>query len=318
MKTRVITVVLSMMAGTTLATAATAPFVERQVLGFDVRLVAAPPAGTTNYLVTERPPFGDVGNISHSGSYDPATRTVIFGPFSDGEARTLTYTDYSPCGSEGRFGVSGEAAANGAVSAIVGDDYVEIPPFPPLDIRLLLRWRPLSQQIAIQVMGGSGEPCFILASTNLQDWVYLGDLGSVFQGFELVDTEAPSQPCRFYRAQTIPLPQPLGTWDYQGYDAQGSLVVTGLLSFTSSVNPLAGTWDFRPVHTPHQSAHFVGLGTFTNAILSGSQVTVDLTTMIDNSFRLVGLIVGDQFTGQWHWDGEGPSESGSAAASRRR
>ena len=210
MKTRISMIVLMMVAATTLVAATEAPFVERHVIGFNVSLLAAPPSGVTNYLVKERPPFGDVGDISHGGSYDPVTRTILFGPFEDSQSRTLTYADSPPDGSYGRFVFSGEAVANGISSAIVGDDYTEIPPFPPLsDVRLLLRWRPLSKQVAIQLMGGTGAPCFILASTNLQDWVSVGDLGNVFQGFELVDAEAPNHPCRFYRAQTIPPPPQL-------------------------------------------------------------------------------------------------------------
>ena len=181
------------------------PFVERQVLGFNVRLVARPPAGVTNYLVREKPPFGQPGNISHGGSYDPATRTILFGPFADGQSRLLTYTDSPPLGSWGRFVFAGEAVANATSSAVVGDDYTEIPyfPSPPLEARLLLRWRPLSQQVALQRIGGGGAPWFVLASTNLQNWVYVGDLGNVFEGFELVDAGAPSHPWRFYRAQNI-------------------------------------------------------------------------------------------------------------------
>jgi hypothetical protein len=200
------------------------PFVERQSLGFRVRLEAWPPLWATNYIVQEHPPFPNPANISQGGSFDSKSGIITFGPFNDNLARTLTYEDPPPLGSYGRFVFSGEAAANGTSAAIVGDGYLEIPPFPALDVRLLLRWRPLSQQVAIQLIGGSGAPCFILASTNLQDWAYLGDLGNVFQGFELVDAEAPNHPYRFYRAQTIPPPAPpLGSREYQGVNAQGQL-----------------------------------------------------------------------------------------------
>jgi hypothetical protein len=317
MKTTFITAVLPLVAGATLVAAAAAPSVERQVLGFDVRLVARPPPGTTNYLVKERPPFGELGNISHGGVYDPATRTLVFGPFEDGQARTLTYADCPPDGAEGRFAYSGEAVANGNASAIVGDDYVEIPPFPPLGVRLVLRWRPLSQQMAIQLLGE--EPCFVLASTNLQDWVPVGSINPVFGGIELVDTAAPSHPCRFYRAQTIPPPaRPLGDWAYQALDAQGSLIVTGVVTFATASNPIAGSWDFQSVQTPHRSAHPVGQGSFTDAVVAGSQVTVPVSRIIDNSFTLIGDMGGDDYIGRWCWDGEGPSQSGSFMARRKR
>jgi hypothetical protein len=220
-----INIVLLMVAGTTLVTASHGPFVERQVLGYTVRLVAGPPPGVTNYLVRESPPFGQPGTISDGGSYDPATGTILFGPFEDGENRVLTYTDLPPLGSWGRFGFTGEAVANGTSSAVVGDDYTEIPYFhsPPLEARLLLRWRPLSQQVALQRIGGGGAPWFLLASSNLQDWSYVGDLGNVFQGFELVDAGASSQACRFYRAQNIPTPDPVKlAWIAPGTFTMGS------------------------------------------------------------------------------------------------
>jgi uncharacterized delta-60 repeat protein len=297
-------------------------FVERQVLGFKVRLVATPPPGATNYLVKERPPFGAVANISHGGAYDPATRTLVFGPFNDNLPRTLTYEDSPPLGDQGRYFFTGEAVANGTSSAIAGDDYLEIPSFPPQGFRVLPRWRPLSQQTVLQLVRGSGEPCFVWASTNLLDWEMAGELRSVFDGFEWVDAAAPNHPRRFYRAQTIPppvqQPQLLGAWAYQGYDAQGSLVVTGRLSFTTNVDQLAGTWEFQSLQSPRQTAHYLGQGAFAQIRWSGTAVTIDLTPpgMIDNSFGLVGDLGTNTYSGQWHWDGEGPSQSGSFTAQR--
>jgi hypothetical protein len=316
MKTTIISTVLPLVAGAALAAAAAAPFVERQIVGYDVRLVAMPPAGVTSYFIKEKPPFGEVGNISEGGSYDPATRTLTFGPFNDGQNRTLTYADSSPAGAEGRFACSGEAVADGVSSAIVGDDYVEIPPFPPLGVRLLLRWRPLSQQMAIQLLGQ--EPCFVLASTNLLDWVPVGSINPVFGGFELADAKAPNHPRRFYRAQTIPPPpQPLGNWTYQAFDAQGSLIVTGLVTFATATSPITGTWEFQAVQTPPSTAHAVGQGSYADAVISGSQVTVPVRRIIDNYFTLIGDMGGDDYIGRWYWDGEGPSQSGAFTAKRK-
>ena len=316
MKATFLTTVLPLVAGATLAAAATGPFVERQVLGVDIRLVATPPPGTTNYQVQEKPPFGEVGNISHGGVFDPATRTILFGPFEDGQARPLTYTGFPPDGAEGRFPISGEAVADGVSSAVVGDDYVEIPPFPPLGIRLVLRWRPLSGQTALQLIGV--EPCFLFASTNLQDWVPVGTISPVFGGSELVDTAAPSHPFRFYRAQTIPPPgQLLGDWAYQAFDAAGSLIVTGVVTFATATNPINGTWDFQAVQTPLTTADAVGQGSFTDAVVEGSRVMVPVRRIIDNDFTLIGNMGGDEYVGEWEWSGEGPSQSGAFTARRK-
>jgi hypothetical protein len=248
--------------------------------------------------------------------FDPATRTVVFGPFNDGQSRTLTYADAPPLGAEGRFVFSGEAVANGTSSAIVGDDYLEIPPFPALDVRLVIRWRPLTQQIAVQVQGG--QPCFVLASTNLQDWVYVGDVNPVLGGFELVDTAASDYPHRFYRARTIPPPpvQPLGDWAYQGFDARGSLIVTGIVTFATATNPLAGGWDFKPARTPLLSGHYVGQETFDEGELTDQQVMVRRLRAIDNEFMLSGQMGGDDWVGTWSHSVEGPTETGTFVAQR--
>jgi len=107
----------------------------------------------------------------------------------------------------------------------VGDSYLEIPAFPPRGFRLVLRWRPLTQQTALQLIGGSSEPCFALASSNLLDWVILGEIRSVASEFELVDTAAPRHGYRFYRAQTIP-PPPVSSIKTSGNTADNSLAGT--------------------------------------------------------------------------------------------
>lgn len=98
-----------------------APFVTREVEGFTVRLRAAPLANVTTYTVEDQPPSGPAVNLSHGGTFDPATGRVRFGPFTDLEPRTLTYSVVVPLGEclrPARF--EGFVAANGRQLPIVG------------------------------------------------------------------------------------------------------------------------------------------------------------------------------------------------------
>src|SRR6266508_627050 len=48
----------------------------------------------------------------------------------------------------------------------------------------------------------------------------------------------------FYRVAWLDAAAHAGTYNYSGYDAQGSLVVTGRLVLSAETNPLTGLWVF--------------------------------------------------------------------------
>ncbi len=218
------------------------PFVERHILGCQVTLYANPPPGLTSYSVKERPPFGNPGAINAGGSFDPAMGIITFGPFNGGEARSLSYVDAPPDGASGHFPVVGEAVADGTPVAIVGDAYVDLAPFPPPSLRLLLRLRPLSHQTVVQLEGNRNAIYQLQASTNLVDWANAGVVATPEGIGEWNDPEPAPNTCRFYRAWLInPPAQPFGSWDYQGYDSSGQLIATGLLMFTTATPPFSGT-----------------------------------------------------------------------------
>jgi hypothetical protein len=311
--------------GTLLGQGQTTPFVERHILGCQVILYANPPPGLSSYAVIERPPFGNPAGINEGGLFDPATGLITFGPFSGGEARSLSYSDAPPDGASGHFAVVGEAVADGSSVAIVGDGYVDLAAFPPPSLRLLLRLRPLSHQTVVQLEGDRNAIYQLQASTNLADWMNVGVVPTPEGIGEWLDPEPAPNTCRFYRAGLILAPAQLfGSWDYHGYDSAGQLIATGFLTFTTTMPSFSGTWEFHSVQSPRQTAHYEGQGAFTEVTLVGSAMTIDLTPrgMIDNSFRLVGQIDGGMvgqtifwnYTGQWHWDGEGPSQSGAFTA----
>jgi hypothetical protein len=298
----------------------TAPFVERQILGFQVTLQANPPPEVSSYSLKERPPFGNPGNLSQGGSFDPATGIITFGPFSGGEARTLSYVDWPPDGAAGLFPVTGEAIADGSAVPVVGDGYVDIAPFPPPSLRLLLRLRPLSHQTVVQIEGDIGAVYQLQTSLNLMDWTDTGVVATPEgMGEWRAPEPAPNSRC-FYRAWLIPPPtQLVGDWDYQAFDSASNLVVTGLVAFANSTNPLSGNYRFDPVSGGQASGHWLREGTFANGVLAGAQVTLDLTEpgSVDNSFRLTGVVVGNTFSGQWVWSGEGPTQTGTFVARRK-
>ncbi|HOK76666.1 MAG TPA: PQQ-binding-like beta-propeller repeat protein [Verrucomicrobiota bacterium] len=69
---------------------------------FVVTIQTAEIVGHGFYVIWDTPPQGwTVGQISNGGFYDPTSKTVKFGPFYDGIARTLTYEVTPPAGDTG-------------------------------------------------------------------------------------------------------------------------------------------------------------------------------------------------------------------------
>ena len=108
-----------------------------------VSLTVTPPTGTTAYAVEDRLPEGwTIGPlIGDGGQYDAVHRTVKFGPFVDGSARTLTYEAQSSVNSQGVARFVGSVSADGNLIPIGGAS--EITPsvlhpadFTPADNRL--------------------------------------------------------------------------------------------------------------------------------------------------------------------------------------
>jgi hypothetical protein len=93
---------------------------------FNVELRAEPPSGSHAYAVEDRPP-GDwtVSEVSHEGAFDAVTGKVKFGPFTDGEARTLSYGVTPPPTAAGRVEFAGSSSIDGKVYPIAGDQLVE-------------------------------------------------------------------------------------------------------------------------------------------------------------------------------------------------
>lgn len=110
-----------------------------------------------------------------------------------------------------------------------------------------------------------------------------------------------SQPLAFYRVVWTDAPpaQPVGDWEYNGFSAEGVLVVTGLVSITS-LEPISGTVVFQ---NAAPNLHPVGSGAFTNGIILGSNMLqIPLPTGFSrDNFRLAGQMALDEYWGRWSY-----------------
>lgn len=117
------------------------PFVARELPGgyspgarLLVVLKASPENSVKVYAIEDAPPAQwAIGQISDGGTYDGATKKVKFGPFFDGNARTLTYEVIPPANESGQKQFSGTASADGLVSPIGGNFAVEPAVLHPAD-----------------------------------------------------------------------------------------------------------------------------------------------------------------------------------------
>ncbi|HEV8544235.1 MAG TPA: Calx-beta domain-containing protein [Verrucomicrobiae bacterium] len=95
-------------------------------VAFMVTLQAAPARGTRAYAVEDLPPKGwQVSEISNDGVFDAQTGKVKFGPYTDDQARTLTYKVAPPATANGRYEFGGSSSANDQSFPIAGDRLIE-------------------------------------------------------------------------------------------------------------------------------------------------------------------------------------------------
>jgi hypothetical protein len=82
---------------------------------------ASPATNILAYAVSDTVPTGWlVSNISDDGTFDPATGTVLWGPFFDALTRSLAYEVTPPAGATGAAEFSGTASFGGNTVAILG------------------------------------------------------------------------------------------------------------------------------------------------------------------------------------------------------
>ncbi len=106
----------------------------------------------------------------------------------------------------------------------------------------------------------------------------------------------------FYRVVWLDAAAQGGTYNYSGYDAQGSLVVTGRLVLSAETNPLTGLWDFQRTGTStNDIGPQIGQGKLEGSV-TASQIWINLNPgWADNNVFLAGNLVGNSVTGRWDY-----------------
>ena len=109
------------------------------------------------------------------------------------------------------------------------------------------------------------------------------------------------------------------TFRYKGYDANGSLVVTGTMNLiVAADSSVSGTWTLDAVSSSNKIGPQVGSGTLVGSVFNGS-IAINLNPgWADNNIFLFGTIAQDRFAGRWTWDTfAGPTASGMFEATKK-
>jgi hypothetical protein len=93
---------------------------------FTVQLKATPPTSARAYAIEDVRPAGwQVSEISHEGTFDAVTGKVKFGPFTDAQARTLSYRLTPPLNASGPREFTGNSSIDGVAYPIGGDRVID-------------------------------------------------------------------------------------------------------------------------------------------------------------------------------------------------
>jgi hypothetical protein len=145
----------------------------------------------------------------------------------------------------------------------------------------------------------------------------LTNLNSIWVTTNWVSVQVPvTNTPAFYRVAWIP-PDPIGVWDYRGFDRHGTLVITGQLNMSSStvlatdpgVNRVLGSWNLQYAGPPTNELWYLGPQIGTGSL--GGNLTVDAaylfmlwpTNVIDYNIELFGTIWPNTYTGTWVYAG---------------
>ena len=133
----------------------------------------------------------------------------------------------------------------------------------------------------------------------------------------------------FYRVAWLP-PDPIGTWDYRGYDTNGTLVVTGILEIVSttlaSSNPpiysISGMRHLGYAGTTNRivDAFYLGTGEVTGALdLRSARLSLFWPPgCADCGMIPVGTLWPDTYSGNWSYETfVGLAAGGPFTATRR-
>jgi hypothetical protein len=138
-------------------------------------------------------------------------------------------------------------------------------------------------------------------------WSIVTNLGSIQASNQQVVVQLPppgAQQVGLFRVVWADAPpaQPVGDWEYRGFDPSGGLTVTGLVSIAAS-NPVSGTCTLQAAGADPPPTHPVGLGSFTNGVVLGSNyVRIPLPTgFLADNFQASGPMALNEFWGWWSY-----------------
>lgn len=125
------------------------------------------------------------------------------------------------------------------------------------------------------------------------------------------------------------IPNPVGVWDYQANDSQGTLIVTGQLTITSatlspsSIYNLLGNYDLQYAGPPTNNLWYLGPHIGSNALTgtfspSGSSMIIRWPqNYFDYNITLTRDIWANTYTGQWLFVTQAPVGWGTFSATKR-
>jgi len=153
------------------------------------------------------------------------------------------------------------------------------------------------------------------------------NLNSIWAESNRVTVQVPlSNAPPFYRVAWTP-PDPVGVWDYRGYDSHGVLVVTGVLTLAWMTNPPTdyyGWRDFQYAGPPTNDYRGwlgpqVGTGGVRGYLdFSWAHLSVVMpTNTFDYSAGPSGTVWPNVYTGQWYYSTFSQIYSGPFEALRR-
>jgi hypothetical protein len=161
-----------------------------------IKINAQPDATVQAYAVSDTPPAGwPVAAISHGGQYDPVNATVKWGPFTDNQHRTLTYSTTPSAGAAGSFLVSGEASFDGVHSGTPGVRRFEMAQ------RLKINTPSLQRSFGFHFIGEVGRRYVVEMSSDLVTWTAVTTLTQGEGELQFTEVDRPSSKQRFYRTR---------------------------------------------------------------------------------------------------------------------
>jgi hypothetical protein len=124
--------------------------------------------------------------------------------------------------------------------------------------------------------------------------------------------------CKDAGVPVTDVPGPRTSYQYEGYDSKGTLVVTGVitLSYADSVT-ITGEWAFEKVGPSDGIGPQIGAGLL-SGMAHGPEISINLNPgWADNNVILSGKIEGDRIQGKWTWvTFVGPTTEGTFTATK--